>query len=239
RFHFGKWKTEEADFAGRHLLQTPDGIAVDQEKYIREQLSTMYLTKDRRSQPESPLSRDEISSHRTVAVQVQWLARESRPDVAGSASLLAAALPAPSVADALALIKVCKHVKAPLEQRLTTWALDPSSVTFVTASDAGGPGSARRGGAQGAWLITVADSAIRDDRRARVSLPAWRSPRIKRAAPSTVAAETLALPGATGEAQWMQVLWRDAVWGDVPRPDWFEKQGPFSMMLARECQLSE
>ncbi|CAK0848557.1 unnamed protein product, partial [Prorocentrum cordatum] len=138
RFHFGKWETVEADYAGRHLLQTSNGIVVDQEKYIREQLSTMYLTKDRRSQPEPPLSRDEISSYRDVAAQVQWLARESRLGVAGSASLLAAALPTPSVADALALIKVCKHLKAPPEQRLTIWALDPSSVTLVAASDAGG-----------------------------------------------------------------------------------------------------
>ncbi|CAK0908265.1 unnamed protein product [Prorocentrum cordatum] len=49
--------------------------------------------------------------------KVQWLARESRPDVAGSASLLAAALPTPSVADALALIKVVKFLKASPEQR--------------------------------------------------------------------------------------------------------------------------
>eukprot|EP00959_Pyramimonas_sp_CCMP1952_P411648 8626500-Pyramimonas_sp.AAC.1 len=99
----------------------------------------MFLGKDRRSQVESPLTREEIRSYRAVAAQVQWLARESRPDVAGSASLLAAALPAPSVADALALIKVCKFLKASPEQRLTIWNLDPASVTFATASDAGGP----------------------------------------------------------------------------------------------------
>ncbi|CAK0908679.1 unnamed protein product, partial [Prorocentrum cordatum] len=170
---------------------------------------------------------------------VQWLARESRPDVAGSASLLAAALPPPTVADALALIKTCKFLKASPEQRLAIWSLDPASVVFAIASDAGGPSSASRGGAQGAWLITAADSAIWENRRARVSLPAWRSMGIKRAASSTAAAETPAPSGATGEAQRLQVLWMGAVFGGAPRPDWLEKQGPFSIMVARERQLSE
>eukprot|EP00959_Pyramimonas_sp_CCMP1952_P366278 7671324-Pyramimonas_sp.AAC.1 len=65
----------------------------------------MQLTRKRKATPDSPLTPDEISAHRTVAALAQWLARESRPDVAGSASLLAAALLAPSVSDALALAK--------------------------------------------------------------------------------------------------------------------------------------
>ncbi|CAK0897325.1 unnamed protein product, partial [Prorocentrum cordatum] len=56
---------------------------------------------------------------------------------------------------------------------------------------------------------------------------------------STVAAETLALSGATAEAQWLQVLWRDSVFGDVPRPEWFRAKAPFSVMLSSQCQLSE
>eukprot|EP00959_Pyramimonas_sp_CCMP1952_P020355 429514-Pyramimonas_sp.AAC.1 len=65
RFKFGKWKEREADYAGRRLCQLPDRIVVYQETYIREQLSTMFLGKDRRSQVESPLTREEISSYRT------------------------------------------------------------------------------------------------------------------------------------------------------------------------------
>eukprot|EP00959_Pyramimonas_sp_CCMP1952_P107596 2249446-Pyramimonas_sp.AAC.1 len=104
----------------------------------------MHLDRERRASPELPLSKDEISSYRTVAAQVQWLARESRPDVAGSASLLAAALPSPLVSDALVLSKVVKFLKGSCEQKLTLWSLDPVSLTFVTASDSGGPGTARR-----------------------------------------------------------------------------------------------
>ena len=67
----------------------------------------------------------------------------------------------------------------------------------------------------------------------------WRSQRIKRAVASTVAAETLALSAATAEAQWLPVLWRDAVFGDVENPGWHSSASPFTIVLARDCKLSE
>ncbi|CAK0863956.1 unnamed protein product, partial [Prorocentrum cordatum] len=239
RFHFGKWKETGADYGGRHFRQHADRISVDQEKYIREQLSCLHLDKSRRESPEEPLSPSEVSSYRAATAQVQWVARESRPDVAGGASMLASAMPNPTVADGLMLIKICRYLKATAAQRLTIWALDPHSLAFATASDAGGPGGARRGGAQGAWLVLVADAGIRKNVRAKVSLLSWHSQRLKRVVASTVAAETLSLSSAVSEAQWLQVLWRDAVYGDVPRPDWHAVASPFAVVMSQECSLGE
>ncbi|CAK0903387.1 unnamed protein product, partial [Prorocentrum cordatum] len=179
----------------------------------------------------------QVKSYRAVVAQVQWVARESRPDVAGAASILAGAMPTPLVSHALLLGKVCKFLKATASQRLTIWALDPVSLVFVTASDASGPGSASRGGSQGAWLVMAADASIRANRRARVSLLSWRSQRLKRVISSTVAAETLALSSAVAEAQYLQVLWRDAVFGDVQKPAWHLSAAPFSVVMSSSCEL--
>ena len=35
------------------------------------------------------------------------------------------------------------------------------------------------------------------------------------------------------EAQWLQILWRDLVFGDVQKPDWFQSQAPFTVVRAR------
>ncbi len=113
------------------------------------------------------------------------------------------------------------------------------SLTFVTVSDAGGPGTARRGGAQGAWLVLAAEGGIRHNLRSKVSLLSWRSQRLKWAIASTVAAETLSLSGAVAEAQWLQVLWRDLEFGDIPKPDWCNANSPFTVALAKECHLGE
>ncbi|CAK0829794.1 unnamed protein product, partial [Prorocentrum cordatum] len=40
-------------------------------------------------------------------------------------------------------------------------------------------------------------------------------------------------------AQWLQIMWRDAVFGDVSRPDWSASQGPFSVVLSRDCEIGD
>eukprot|EP00959_Pyramimonas_sp_CCMP1952_P355542 7446674-Pyramimonas_sp.AAC.1 len=65
----------------------------------------MPLERSRRADLDSPLSPAEIRSCRAAIAQVQWVARESRPDVAGGASILAGAMPNPTVSHAATLIK--------------------------------------------------------------------------------------------------------------------------------------
>eukprot|EP00959_Pyramimonas_sp_CCMP1952_P091604 1917352-Pyramimonas_sp.AAC.1 len=50
--------------------------------------------------PSSPTSPEEVRGYRTMVAQIQWLARETRPDVAGGASLHSAALPTATLEDA-------------------------------------------------------------------------------------------------------------------------------------------
>eukprot|EP00959_Pyramimonas_sp_CCMP1952_P283834 5933082-Pyramimonas_sp.AAC.1 len=127
----------------------------------------MFLDKSRKAEPASPLRADEIKSYRSMVAQIQWVARESRPDVAGGASLQAAALPSPSVEDALLCIKICRHLKATAAQRISIWPVDIGTMTMITVSDAGGPGTARRGGAQGAWMVMAAEGGIKNNRRVK------------------------------------------------------------------------
>ena len=68
----------------------------------------------------------------------------------------------------------------------------------------------------GAWLARAADSEIRQNRRARVSLLSWRSSRLKRVVASAGAAEALSLSAAVAEAQWLQVLWRNLIFMTLP-----------------------
>jgi len=210
RLKFGKWKVGESEYAGRRLRQQPDGrILVDQEKYILEQVRPMRLERERKREPTSLLTEVEIRTFRGIAAQIQWVARESRPDVAGSASLLNGCLPEPKVSDALMANKVATMLRSTATQYITLWPLDASTLTFVTLSDAGGPGTANRDGCQGAWLVVVADARVRQSQRARASILSWRSQRLKRVISSTLAAKTLSLSCAVAEAQWLQMLCED------------------------------
>ena len=240
RFKFGKWKIRETEFAGRRVRQMSDGrILVDQEKYISENIAPMKLDSNNRSDKTRKLDKGEIHLYRSMCAQIQWVARESRPEVAGSASMLNSALPDPTVEHALVGIKVCKFLRSIASQVITILPLDLHSLNFVAVSDAGGPGTAKNDGSQGAWLVMAADASIRQNKRARVSILSWRSTRLKRAVSSTVAAETLSLSAALAEAQWLQVLFRDAVFQDVSVPNWQVTSGPFTAVLSSGCHLAE
>eukprot|EP00959_Pyramimonas_sp_CCMP1952_P143552 3005104-Pyramimonas_sp.AAC.1 len=55
----------------------------------------------------------------------------------------------------------------------------------------------------------------------------------------TRAAETLSLPGALAEAQWLQAFWGDLIFAHVCCPDWHLGSAPFSVVLSllRMCHL--
>ncbi|CAK0887599.1 unnamed protein product, partial [Prorocentrum cordatum] len=141
RFHFGKWQVGEAEYAGRRIRQQSDGrILVDQEKYILEQVRPMRLDQERVKCPEELLDAGELRDYRGLVAKILWAARQSRPDVSGSASMLSAECPQVKIASALMANKVARHLRCTASSCLTIWPLDLSAVTMVTRSDAGGPG---------------------------------------------------------------------------------------------------
>eukprot|EP00959_Pyramimonas_sp_CCMP1952_P383714 8041468-Pyramimonas_sp.AAC.1 len=109
--------------------------------------------------------------------------------------------------------KVVKFARASASQCIAIWNPGPAGVTFVNASDAGSPGSARRGGAQSELLALASGGAIRRNRRVQVGLPARRSQRRKRVVASGAAAEMLSLSGALAVAQRLQIIRGDVVFG--------------------------
>lgn len=107
-FHFGKWEIGESEYAGK---QYPDRIIVNQEKYILEQVRPMKLDKGQRAQTSDYLISSEIIAYRSMAAVIQWEARESRLDVASSASLLNGKMLTHTVQDAMDGIAVCNYLR--------------------------------------------------------------------------------------------------------------------------------
>ena len=92
RFHFGKWEWDSAEYAGRNIKSCGDRILIDQQKYIVENLHPIHLARGRRSEKQASLSTAEFESLRSLVYKINWLARETRPEVCGTASILASRL---------------------------------------------------------------------------------------------------------------------------------------------------
>jgi hypothetical protein len=108
---------------------------------------------------------------------------------------------------------------------------------MITFSDCGGVGSTPKGGAQGAWLVGVCESKVRDGQRSRMSVLSWKSARIKRAVNSTLAGETLSLSACLGEAEWVSLLLYDAHHGNLDLRTWREQVSDITSGLSDDSEM--
>ena len=144
RFHFGKWEDDEAEYAGRMIRVQEDRILVDH----------------------SPLTEEEFNSFRTAIYKINWVAKESRPEMSGLASIMASKLRQATVGDAAVVNKNINHLHNTAARPLTIWRMDSADLSFVAVSDAGGVGAKHDGldeidlptdSTQGAWMVLASD----------------------------------------------------------------------------------
>ena len=90
-FKFGKWKTiynSEGDYAGRTVIQDQSyGFHIHQAKFVQERLSPIVIPRGRRSDKKSETTDGEKRQLRAVWGSINWVQRESCPDVSALASL--------------------------------------------------------------------------------------------------------------------------------------------------------
>ena len=167
RFTFGKWEVNEAEFAGRHIRCTPEAIYIDQHKYIQEQVHPIALPKGRRQQAKEPVSDDEFTALRSLIYRINWVGRETRPEAAGLASIMASKLKHAKVEDILLVNKFVNYLRSTSDRAIKIWAFDPREMAFVVFSDAGGINTKGSDlldeeglptdSTQGAWLVLATE----------------------------------------------------------------------------------
>ena len=89
-FKFGNWKSiynSEGDYAGRTVIQDQSyGFHVHQAKFVQVRLSPIVIPRGRRSDKKSETTDGEKTQLRAVWGSINWVQRESRPDVSALAS---------------------------------------------------------------------------------------------------------------------------------------------------------
>ena len=180
RFKFGKWEDDEAEYAGRMVKVLSDRILIQQEKYINEQIVPVPLMKGRRAQKDSLLTKEEFENFRSAIYKVNWVAKETRPEVCGTASLMASRLKEATVDDVLVLNKNINYLRTTATRPI--WKHNPENMAFLAVSDAGGTGSKYdtldqdglpSDNTQGAWMVLTAGALPVGNLRMRASPLSW------------------------------------------------------------------
>ena len=85
----GSYRTGRPFFGGRHFTQLPDrSFKVDMTRIIQERQRPIQLPRGRCLDKSAEASEGEVKALRAVAGSLSWVARQCRPDEAGTASTL-------------------------------------------------------------------------------------------------------------------------------------------------------
>lgn len=135
RFKFGAFDRTEFVYTGIHFKQWDDGsIEYDQIKYI-EGISFIAVEKQRRHEPDSPVTEKERKALRGLVGSLQYASVHSRPDLAVKCSQLQSRVNSATVADLLQGNKVLTEAKQH-KVSLMVLPICPEHVTFCAFSDA-------------------------------------------------------------------------------------------------------
>ena len=167
-------------YLGLSVQQCPQHISLSLAGRDLDEIDTSQLGSDK----SRPLESKEITSLRSKIGQINWIASQSRPDLAYDSCVASNSLRKPTVGDILLINKIVRksggknlHLLFPTNIHLQSCQV----VAFCDASFANLPDRGSQGGFV-AFLV---------DKQGVYSLISWQSKRIKRVVNSTLAAECL------------------------------------------------
>ena len=185
-------------YLGVTIEQKKDGIMINQDNYIKHGLQEMKMVKSYEDRRNDEVSQKERTNYRSVVGQLNWVATQTRPDVAYDVCELSTAFGRTTVGDVIRANKAVMKVK---NNPLSLWfgKVDLDECILECYSDASF-GNLTDHGSQGGHIVFLRDKEGN-------SCPiAWKSRKVRRVVKSTLAAETLSLLDAAENGMYLAHL---------------------------------
>ena len=215
RFSFGSFEEKDFVFTGIHLHQWEDGsIEMDQSSYV-ESIEAIEIPRQRRKDPESPVTDSERQRLRQLVGSLQYAAVHTRADICAKVGELQSAINSACVSHLLLANKVLHEAKTH-QVSIMIVPIKEEEVTFCAFSDASFASSQKLSAHQGT-IIFATHTTLLDNHPAVVCPMAWSSKRIPRVVRSTLGAEAFALSNSVDRLSWLRLFW---AWLKDPAVPW-------------------
>ena len=206
KFPFGSKRQGSFTFTGIQVHQEINGdIILNQKDYIQD-IPPIDVPKDRRKNPDSPVTHSELQALRGLIGSLQYSATNTRPDISCRLSLLQARITIATVNDLLQGNKLLQDAKRFSDTQIRIQSLDPNKVRFLSFSDAAFATREKANSQKGCLILATTD-AVDQAQSSQVSPLVWFSKKINRVVASTLASETYALSGALDMLSWIRMHW--------------------------------
>ena len=178
-------------YLGLNVVQTTEGISLDQSKYI-EELKMIELHPDRLKEREEVLTKEERSQLKSLSGQMLWVTNQTRPDMAFETCVMSNTGKDPTVRKIVDANKAVRKIQNSNDVKVKFPPLGkPSDISIVAYGD-GTHASLSDGSSQGAFIIFLHGNG-------KIAPMMWQSKKLKRVTKSPLASEALSL-GETADA---------------------------------------
>jgi hypothetical protein len=184
QFLIGSHNIRNFKYVGVNIFQRDDSsICIDQHEYIKG-LNEIKLPKNATRLDE--LNKHDRDEYRAVVGQLNWVATQTRPDIAFEVCQLSSVFETSKIENLVSVNKVIRKVKSEVVTLCYPVLENIKECSIECYSDASF-GNLCDGGSQGGYIVFIVDC---NGRKCPIT---WQSKRVRRVVKSTLAAETLAL----------------------------------------------
>ena len=137
KYKLGKFQYGSGNFTGKMFTQQEDSsIIVNQENYIQEKLLEINLEKQRKKKRYTFCDEKEITQLRASVGALAWLAKESRPDIAGRVALLQQVFPKPCIKDIIEANSITQEARKHPSSGIKIAPINQNNLRIGVATDA-------------------------------------------------------------------------------------------------------
>ena len=206
RFPFGNKRQGNFTFTGINVSQQSNGdILLSQKEYIQD-IPSIQISRDRRREGPSPITKDELQSFRGLIGSLQFAATNTRPDISCKLSMLQAKISNATVNDLLQGNRILEEAKKFSNTSIRIQSIPANDIHFMSFSDAAFA-TREKANSQKGCMILATTKQINEVQSTKVSPLTWYSKKIARVVASTLASETYALSGALDLLSWTRLHW--------------------------------
>ena len=233
RFPYRKWRVGEGEFCGSYYHQNPKSKEITMsQKQFAENLRVASIPKNATS--DQKLDASQVRILRGINGSLNWIATQSRPDIAVQTSLSQQCFPNPTIGDLREANNAIRRAKQHRDLVVRFQPISPHRLTLCCHSDAAWANVGVH--TQAGFIVAFVDKKLHEGLASPWVPAVWRSYRLPRAVSSTLGGEAQAMATASGTAEWLSLLMSDVMDGPINPHEARQLLCRRSPILATDCK---